>query len=150
MNEYRKKLLRDNQIFYLHSDIKKFDWFEISKKKLSEEFIIEFRIYLHWKNISIYQELSEEFIREFEKSLLWQFVSSAQKLSDDFLVEFKHKINWNQYFWFQKSPSFAIFKKFITKSDIESLNFVHIEHLSDHQQKEIQRIIDLKYLFQTN
>jgi hypothetical protein len=41
-------------------------WDEISaRKKLSEDFIKEFKDKVNWDNISQFQKLSEKFIREF-------------------------------------------------------------------------------------
>jgi hypothetical protein len=70
------------------------DWFYVSaNKKLSEDFIREFRSKVVWDCISSHQKLSEEFIREFHNVLNWDDISRNQKLSEDFIREFKNKLN---------------------------------------------------------
>ena len=47
------------------------NWYFISMKPLSEEFIREFEEKVDWVTISKHQTLSEEFIREFEEKHDW-------------------------------------------------------------------------------
>jgi hypothetical protein len=46
----------------------------------------------NWNLISQYRKLSEDFIQEFKDTVTWQKIINYQGLSEDFLEEFKDKI----------------------------------------------------------
>jgi len=67
------------------------DWQEISTKQtLSEAFMKEHRDYIHWSSISTRQKLSEDFIREHRDYIHWQSISGCQTLSEDFIREYRN------------------------------------------------------------
>jgi hypothetical protein len=67
-----------------------------------------------WKHISLDKKLSEEFIREFKDKVVWDYISSHQKLSEEFISEFHYKVEWLYISQHQKlSESFI--RKFIDK-----------------------------------
>jgi hypothetical protein len=71
------------------------DWCFISiNQTLSEKFIREFKDNVNWEYISRHQKLSEDFIREFSDKVYWTYISKYQKLSEDFMEEFADKLNW--------------------------------------------------------
>jgi Zn-finger protein len=79
------------------------DWFYVSaNKKLSEDFIREFRSKVVWDCISSHQKLSEEFIREFHNVLNWDDISRNQKLSEEFIREFQNVLDWDDISRYQK------------------------------------------------
>jgi hypothetical protein len=79
------------------------DWDEISVyKKLTEDFIREFKNNVDWCFISINQTLSEKFIREFKDNVNWEYISRHQKLSEDFIREFSDKVYWTYISKYQK------------------------------------------------
>jgi len=81
----------------------KINWYSISRyQKLSQEFIREFKDKMDWYSISRYQKLSEEFIREFKDNVDWHRVSRYQKLSEEFIREFKDNVDWYEISRFQK------------------------------------------------
>jgi hypothetical protein len=60
------------------------DWFYVfANKKLSEDYIREFRSKVDWGNISCHQKLSDDFIRKFQVKVNWEMISEYQKLSED-------------------------------------------------------------------
>jgi hypothetical protein len=147
ISSYREKLLIDIGIKKLESNILFQEWEEISQQRyLSEEFIREFQNSLLLEDVSYFQILSEDFIREFQTKVSWINISSQQKLSDEFLIEFKHKIVWNWYFRCQ-APSSFILKKFIIKSNIQSLELINTGKITNEEFQEIKKILDMKYLF---
>lgn len=86
----------------LNTNFETIDWVWISeKKKLSENFIREFKDEVDWWRISSKQKLSEDFIREFQRKVDWKWISCKQKLSEDFIREYVFKIDfdstWNKY-----------------------------------------------------
>ena len=167
---YRKKLFKEFDIFAKESSLTEEDWYRISYRQvLSEEFIREFEHSVNWPQISYYQEISEDFICEFQDKVDWSHISFRQSLSEDFMKKFSHKINWNKisskqimfndfilensdkidfniYFVYQQA-NFEIMKKFILKSTHKYVQYFKLEHLTKEQKQEIQRILDLKYLF---
>jgi hypothetical protein len=122
--EYRRKLLDEINILKPEIELFDTDWYMISKHKI----------------------LSEEFIKEFQCQVDWFWISKKQKFSDDFIFIFKHYINWDQYFLFQNA-SFVITKNFYFKSRYKKVNKLVLENLTIHQVQEIQKILDIKYMF---
>jgi hypothetical protein len=147
MNDYRSDLLKKAGIEKIESELVIWDWIYISKEiNLSDDFIVAFKENLNWTTISIHQDLSEDFIRKYQHLLNWQFISRDQELSNDFLTEFENKINWPYYFLNDK-PSFLMLKRHILKVNNEFSASIPLEHLSDFEQQEVKRIINLKQIF---
>ena len=149
MNDYRKTLLKSIGVTAENEEELTFhSWNKVSSGlTLSEEFIREFQNKLNWDLISYHQNLSENFIREFQTKVFWKSISTTQKLSDEFLLEFHHKIDWERFFFSQK-PSMFIVKKFITKSSIREIETLFPKDFKNPELQEIQRKLDLKYLFE--
>jgi len=80
-------------------------WKEISEKcKLTEDFMREFKDYIHWGYACRRQTLSEDFIREFQylfKPMDWQGISYYQTFTENFMREFKDKLDWEMIIEFQ-------------------------------------------------
>jgi hypothetical protein len=169
MNEKRRSLLYEIGIIKSENKLSKRDWDEISEhKKLSEEFIEEFKSEVDWINITMHQKLSEnffrkfeesvywsvinyqiiseDFIREFEDRLSWNLISRHQKMSEDFICEFQHKINWKIYFFYQE-VTFNIIKKFVFKTGHKDTNKIKCTHLKEKEKKELEKLLKLKYMF---
>ena len=127
MNEYRQKLLKSIGVNYPESTLDNEDWFNISES----------------------YKLTDEFIREFKYDILWKVLFSKQVLSDEFLIEIQDTINWTDYFIYASS-SFAIMKKFIAKAEPHYFRIFKLSHFNEQQINELQRILDLKYVFQKN
>ena len=170
MNIKRKNLLKE--IGYNKSliEISVKEWVKISKNiKLSEEFIIEFELYLIWDHVTLYQELterviseckdliewdilcerkvlSEEFIEKNSNELTWGMISGYQKMSDEFLIKHKDKINWIWYFT-DRQASYEITKKFITKTNSRSTDHFNSSGLTQIQKNEINKMLELKHMF---
>src|SRR5690349_210927 len=71
--------LRDNLLIKYNNN-----WDIISsEKKLSLNFIREFKDYVEWFNISKNQKLNEEFIRELKYYVHWECISEYQNLSEE-------------------------------------------------------------------
>lgn len=71
----------------------KLNWNHISKcMYLDNECIKEFADYLNWKYISKYQVLSEDMIRCFEYDVEWDYIFTYQNLSDEFKLEYNHRL----------------------------------------------------------
>ena len=81
VNEELNKLLKHSKhdnVCDLYSN----EWAGISsKKKLSLDFIREFKNKVDWNLISKYQKLSENFIREFKDEVKWENIIKSQELS---------------------------------------------------------------------
>ena len=127
MNEYRQKLLKEIGI-------------KISESNLSYE---------DWLIISSNGKLSEEFMREFKQKIHWRVTYIHQTISDDFLIELQDTMNWSYYFILAK-PSFTIAKKFITKTNPRYFDSFNLSHFDDIQINKLQRILDVKNVFQKN
>ena len=127
MNEYRQKLLKEIGINKSESLLEYDDWYDISDNGI----------------------LSEDFMREFKEEIYWGNVYSEQALSDDFIIEIQDKMIWGAYFMLAK-PSFTIAKKFITKTNLLHHDTYNLSHFNEQQINELQRIINLKCVFQTN
>jgi hypothetical protein len=69
-------------------------WFEVSLKKLDEEYIRENSENLYWDHLSYNQKLSEELIRDFKDKVDWGCISKHQILSESFIREFADKVDW--------------------------------------------------------
>lgn len=86
-----------------YKSMEEVDWDYISVyKKLTEDFIREFKNNVDWLFISINQTLSESFIREFKHNINWEYISRHQKLSEDFIREFSDKVDWTYISKYQK------------------------------------------------
>jgi hypothetical protein len=150
ISSYREKLLIDNGITKIESNLLFQDWEKISQRRyLSEEFIREFQNSLLLDDVSYFQILSEDFIRDFQSKLNWINISAQQKMSDEFLIEFKHEIEWDWYFR-RQIPSLFILKKFMIKSSIQSLELVNTGNITKEELQEIKKILAMKYLFTNN
>ena len=105
-------------IFSEYDSENEIDWKKISHdKKLSEDFIREFKDKVNWTEISYIQKLSEDFIREFQNKVKWFEISYNQKLSEYFIREFKDKLDWRRISYNQKlSDEFC--KEFNIESNI--------------------------------
>jgi hypothetical protein len=167
---YRKKLFKEFGIIKEESSLTKEDWDIIStRNRLSEEFIREFRNSINWSQISFHQVISEDFICEFQDEVDWMEISFSQVLSEDFIKKFSGKVNWTEisshqimssdfifknsnkinfavYFNYQKA-NFDIIKKYIHKTTHKDIQDFKSKHLTEVQKQEIQKILDLKYLF---
>jgi hypothetical protein len=73
------------------------DWYNISRKRLSEEFIVKYDKYLDWYKVSKFSQFSEQLIRRFKNKVDWPHIVEYQKLSNKFRKEFKlakPEISW--------------------------------------------------------
>ena len=104
-SSYSDELLSDTYVRKSHNFL---DWKILSKTKISETIIREFKDKVYWYDISFFQTLSEDFIREFKDKVDWNNISYKQKLSEDFIREFKDKVNW-----YNISYNMIFSKKFI-------------------------------------
>jgi len=87
----------------------KLNWYVISHKKLSEEFISKYADFVKWEYISRYQKLSEEFIEKFGDRIVWYEIANTQTLSEPFIEKFADKLNWHCVSAHQKlSPEFIV------------------------------------------
>lgn len=167
---YREKLFKEFDIQEKESSLTGVDWeYFSSRKGLSEEFIREFQYNLNWTQISYYQEISEDFIYEFQDKVDWGYISFRQILSENFIKNFTDKVNWDNisskqlmsdgfihensnkinftvYFNYQK-VNFEIIKKYILKTTLKQIRNIRSDHLNEAQKQEIQKKLDLKYLF---
>ena len=120
----RQRLLREVGIKINEPDMENYDWDVLSKEAtLSAEFIREFKDKLNWFRLSIYQDFSEPSLREFKDYILW-----------------------NNYFFRQK-VSYQIIKQFIIKTNFRELSEFYTSHLNDTEKKEIEKLLNLKYMF---
>jgi hypothetical protein len=142
----RQDLLNENGIEKLEKNIEDSDWVQISKCKLSREFVREFQEKLYWKTYCDYHRMSEDFIREFENKVNWIHISKTHNLSEDFIIEFKEKINWKLYLQ-KHSVNYNIIRKFIFSTDIKNTDDFITSHLYETQISEIARLLKLKKIF---
>ena len=111
---WKKKLSED----FIREFKNKLNWYDISsRQKLSEDFIREFKDKVNWIEISYYQQLSEDFIREFKDEVCWCDMSRCQKLSEDFIREFADYVDWEFISRYQKLSENFIYE-FKDKLDI--------------------------------
>ena len=99
-----------------------------------------------WYFTSRYTSLNEEFIRGFADKLDWSEISRKYEFCDKFLIEFKNRILWDTYLIY-RPVGFSILKDVILKSKFRSVYSIFPGPTSDEQKKEIQKILDLKYMF---
>ncbi|KAF2889656.1 hypothetical protein ILUMI_16517 [Ignelater luminosus] len=132
------------ELYELNVDFKKIvnelDWYIICIfRKLSEEFLREFKNYIHWQNVCMFQQLSEGFIKEFENDVDWGIISGNQKISTEFVREFKHRIKWRTMSQCRKLSENFIreFKDYVDWSYISGY-----QHLSERFIAEFQDRID--------
>ena len=98
----------------------------VMHKKLSENFIREFKNYFHnWTGICRYQSLSEDFIKEFSNRIDWECISKHQALSDGFIEEFKDKLSWCSISKYQ-----SLSENFIRRFK-DRINFICISECHD-------------------
>ena len=122
MTKYRQKLLHEHFIIQTEEQLTSDDWLDISLNRI----------------------LTEEFIREFKNYVKWKYICRSQQLSLEFLKEFKNKIDWNDYFLYKKAE-FPIIKHFFLRSKHKKTDFLYMEHLTEPQKEEIQKLLNLKY-----
>lgn len=73
------KELTQEEIENIRKDPKNLDWFGLCyDRKLSENFIKEFKNKICWPVVSMCQTLSEDFIREFQDQVNWYFIFHRQ------------------------------------------------------------------------
>jgi hypothetical protein len=143
----REELLKEIGIEEPESELTTKDWLYLSKrKKLSQNFIREFRNKVDWEYVSEYQTLDEEFIREFQDKVHWGYISYVYHLTDEFLLEFKNDIWWSLYLSHQEA-SFSIMKKFMLKTEIKDISNIKTNHLNQVQKTEIKKLLSFKTLF---
>lgn len=82
------------------------NWKEISKEKLSENFIREFKDKVHWGNISEYQELTDDFIDEFADVVNWRFISSNRFPSAKLYSKYISRIYWGYIYKYELPEDF--------------------------------------------
>jgi hypothetical protein len=139
----RKKLSEE----FIREFKDKVDWVTISEyQKLSQNFIREFQDKVDWEWVSENQTLDEEFIREFRDKVHWGYISSVYHFTDEFLLEFKNEIWWNLYLSHQEAP-FSIIKKFMLKTKIKDISNIKSNHLNQVQKVEIEKLLSFKSLF---
>lgn len=71
------------------------DWRKLSRRKLSEDFIEEYKDKLDWGLLSSYQILSDSFIEKYKDLISWNYVSCSQTPSKEFLLRHKDKLSWD-------------------------------------------------------
>ena len=101
---------------------------------------------LSWYNISLSKDLTEEFIREFADKLHWDAILLHYPMSVELTYEFNRYINWESYF-ILINADFSIMKQFILKTKFRSVDNFKTLHLSSSQKQDIQKLLDLKYMF---
>jgi hypothetical protein len=99
-----------------------------------------------WFLTSRYTPLTEEFIREFADKLDWAEISRKYEFCDNFLIEFKNHILWDTFLIY-RPVGFSILKEVILKTKFRSIDLIFPGPTTDEQKKEIQKILDLKYMF---
>jgi len=82
LNKYKGDIFDNNGL----------DWHFISCKKISENFIREFKEKVDWMNISMYQSLSHSFIKEFKDKLWIKTMMRQKRISRKFYNELKETI----------------------------------------------------------
>ena len=55
------------------------------------KFMLEFKDYLDWDKVPVYQFLPEKLIKKLEDYVNWELVSRWQLLSDEFIIENPNK-----------------------------------------------------------
>ena len=99
-----------------------------------------------WPTISASSRLNEVFICEFANKLDWLVVSRCQPMSNGLIHKFKDRIDWRVYFTYNMAD-FSIMKQFVFKSNLCSIEQLKTSHLSDVEKQEIQRLLELKFMF---
>jgi hypothetical protein len=94
---------------------------EISKTKLSDDFINILSDYLNWNDISEYQDLSEEMLKKHANKVNWYIISGRQDLSEDFIRKHKDDINWNQLSFYHKNLSIPFIEEFINYLNLHEI-----------------------------
>jgi hypothetical protein len=125
MSDYRKGLLKKMGI-------------DLHEKEISRSL---------WSHISLAIS-DEDFISEFSDKLDWKMISKVHNLSNEFILKYNHLIEWDHYFK-SNEVEFSIIKKFILKTSFRYFYDFKTFHLSKHQQAEIQKMLDFKFLFRT-
>ena len=126
----------------------KIHWDIVSEyQSFSIDFTLDFKEKIDWFSFSLNENITEEIIQKFTDYVEWEEVSKRQNLTNLFVTENKDKVHWNRYFVYQKAD-FEMYKKFITKTTYKKVEEFKNAHLSRLQKQEIQKILDLKYLFE--
>ena len=67
-------------------------------------------------------------------------------MSENFIIEFESKIEWEMYFYFQEA-SLQILKRFIFKTGFKETGNFKMNHLTETEKKELEKLLNLKYMF---
>jgi len=106
------------------------NWTDISKHQyLSEDFMIEFDVYLNWVEISKYQKLSENFIDKHVERINFYYLMCNRLIDDNYLIKLQDwvsedfikyvKVNESHINCVYRSEKFIItFMKYLTWYDI--------------------------------
>ena len=124
-NVTKEDLIKFKQYFDLHPSKAKqmqWEWEEISRSKLSDDFINIFSDYLSWSDISEYQDLSEEMIEKYANKVNWRYISKFQNLSEDFIRKHKNDVDWKKISYYQENLSIPFIEEFINYLDLERNN----------------------------
>jgi hypothetical protein len=90
-------------LFVIHLYSNDINWYKICKIKnlLSEEYIIEFKLYIIWSDICKYQKLSIIFMHQYNQHLDFDKICQYQHLTEMFIDTYKNKINWEKIYKYQ-------------------------------------------------
>ena len=71
------------------------NWEYVCRKKIPDYVLCEYTQFIHWDNVSKYQELSEWFIEKFMSKLNMRIVCEYQNLSYEFIKKYKDVLYFN-------------------------------------------------------
>lgn len=70
------------------------DWYAISKRPLSYEFIVAFHHMLQWKKVCKCSWLPEALIIKFKDYVYWRIISKHQRLTESFIHIYRNLLDW--------------------------------------------------------
>lgn len=122
-------------IFNIENDI---HWANMSRKKLTEEFIRKYSDNLDMYLVTVYSDLSESFIREYIDVLNIDTICQYQYLSMNFIDGFRDIINWDLVSKYQ----------FLTEYFIEkNCNDVNWKHIFENKKLKLTSEFRNKYQY---
>jgi hypothetical protein len=67
-------------------------------------------------------------------------------MSEEFVEEFKKKIYWESHFE-ELCVDYNIIKKYILRTDFESIDEFETSHLNEKQKRDINNLLKLRQIF---
>jgi hypothetical protein len=135
-------ILTDEDIEKIRKNPELVDWVDISSHyfcSLTEDFMREFKDYLHWECISGNQILSENFIEEMMDCVDMKQISCSQDLSEKFIAKHKNELCWILIVSRNRNLSEDFIKKYSVYMDWHAL--CYNQQLSENFIREIEHEI---------